>query len=315
MFKCDVILAHGKEFQSLFWAVKKAKHGQDFETVQPQGSLGDGGNDGYLVSTKHYFQLYSPVKPTAKDKIKKAVTKLRGDFAKLKKDWDARGGIAVFSFVYNDKYEGMPKAISQELGTLRKAHPGVTFFAFSAADLELDFMGLPDSEWDGILGGPVPDLERLAGLDYSVLAAVVKHVMACDFEEAESRLELPPELDDKIQVNKLSEFNARKIRNGANMTRLIDRYFEGKSIDEKGELKDRVVSIYERAKKVAAEEPPPDGASPADVVFKLFRRGLCPKTRTVPTAAAVDAVIGYFFEVCDVFDPKPSSKGLPGASP
>jgi hypothetical protein len=40
MFKCSCILASGKAFQDLFWAVKKLKHGTAFEPVAPQGSKG-----------------------------------------------------------------------------------------------------------------------------------------------------------------------------------------------------------------------------------------------------------------------------------
>ena len=40
-----------------------------------------------------------------------------------------------------------------------------------------------------------------------------------------------------------------------------------------------------------------------DAVFDVFRRSLCPPGSVVGTWLAVDLIIGYFFEACDVFDP------------
>ncbi len=85
MFRSDCICAHGKAFQDLFWAVMKGKHGSAFEPIGPQGSKGDGGNDGYLPANKHFFQLYAPLNP--KEKGRAGAKKLADDFIKLKVQW------------------------------------------------------------------------------------------------------------------------------------------------------------------------------------------------------------------------------------
>ena len=79
------------------------------------------------------------------------------------------------------------------------------------------------------------------------------------------------------------------------------------------ELRDHIVGIYETAKKVVRDSSSQDGRA-VDDVFVLFRQNLFPKNRTISAASAVDAVIGYFFEACDVFDPY-ADKGLSGATP
>jgi hypothetical protein len=315
LFMCQCILAHAKAFQDLLWAVMKAKYGIEFEPVCPQGSKGDGGNDGYIPATKHYYQLYSPIDP--KEKAGVAAKKLATDFVTVKKQWGGKSGrgLSIFTFAYNDKYQGIPKDISQQLEALRKKHTAITFYAFSAADLETEFMSLPDTEWDGILGGAVPDPERITGLDYSVLGEVIRHILACDILDVVSRLEPPPELDEKITMNQLSRSHAVHIQNGWFNIGQLEKYFEANSTYAREELRDHVVAVYEAAKKAIQSGPPEDGTRIVDAVFTVFRRNLFPKNATTAAATAVDAVIGYFFEACDVFDPKPSAKGLPGASP
>jgi hypothetical protein len=315
MFKSRCILANARAFQDLFWAVMKAKHGTAFEAVGPQGSKGDGGNDGYLPADKHYYQLYAPVDP--KEKAAAAANKLVADFAKVKSQWGGKNGrgLSLYTFAYNDKYDGTPKDISLQLQGLRAKHTNVTFAHCGAADVETEFMGLPDTEWDRVLGGAVPDPERVASLDYTVLAEVIRHVLACDVDEAESRFDLPPELDKKIKLNNLSHVHAIRIQSGALLTGRVEKYFQGNSVFALTELRDHVVGVYEAAKNVVAVSSPPIGTTVVDAVFALFRRSLFPKSASAATTTAVDAVIGYFFEACDVFDPKPVSKGRPGASP
>lgn len=147
-----------------------------------------------------------------------------------------------------------------------------------------------------------------------MLGEVVRHILACDVDEEEVRIDVPPELDEKIELNRLSPANAIRIRHGAIQAGHIEKYFRANSAFALSELRDHVVGVYEAAKQVVSKIPPSDIAV-VDAVFQVFRRNLFPKHSTAAASVAVDAIIGYFFEACDVFDPNPSSKGLPGATP
>ena len=117
----------------------KAKHGEAFATVAPQGRKGDGGNDGYLPSTSHYFQLYAPISP--KEKVATAAKKVKADFAKIKKAWGTKENkMSRFSFVFNDKYEGAPNDVEQALNELRAKNAAIAFAQYCCRDLEADFM-------------------------------------------------------------------------------------------------------------------------------------------------------------------------------
>ncbi len=311
VFKSQCTSAGGKAFQDLFWAVMKAKHGTAFETVGPQGAKGDGGNDGFFPADKHYFQLYSPIDP--KDKAGVAARKIVADFTKILAQWDKN--LSSYTFVYNDKYTGTPKEISLKLNELRKKHKAITFASYGSSDLENDFLNLPEIDWERILGGAIPDPDRIAHLDYGVFGDVVRQIVSTEIVESDSRLDLPPELDEKIMLNRLSKRNSVLIQNGALQTGHVEKYFKDNSAFALGELRDHVVGVYEAAKKAVVETPSSANRDTVNEVFAVFRRSLFPKSATTATTTAVDAVIGYFFESCDVFDPKRNAKGLPGASP
>ena len=200
-----------------------------------------------------------------------------------------------YTFAYNDKYDGTPKEISLKLNELRAKHKSISFASYSSADLETDFLSLPETDWDRILGGAVPDPDRIANLDYGVFGGVVRQIVAAEIIESNSRFDLPPELDEKIVLNNLSKRNSVLIQNGALYTGHVEKYFKDNSAFALDELRDHVVGVYEVAKKVVADVPPTGEGVVADAVFTLFRRSLFPKSATTATATAVDAVIGYFW--------------------
>ena len=245
-----------------------------------------------------------------------AARKLSKDYSTISNHWGGmdKRGIKKFTFVYNEKYEGMPRDVSLCLQQLRANQPEVTFESCGAADLESDFMNLPEGDWDRILGGAVPDPDRVVSLDYSVLGEVIRHILSCDIDDEETRIVIPPNLDEKIALNNLSQVHAVRIRNGAISVGQIQRYFSSNSTFALQDLRDHVVGIFEAAKQSVAALPP-DSEPVVDAVFKVFRRSLFPRRSTVVVSTAVDAIIGFFFEACDVFDPDPQSRGLPGATP
>lgn len=313
MFKCRVIPANAWAFQELFWDVMKSHYGDAFAAVAPQGRKGDGGNDGYHPQNKHYYQVFGPVDPL--EKAGSAATKLAADFTKVKDVWgvETGPGLLKFSFVFNDKYLGAPRDVELALNELRAKNSSITFSQYCCRELEDDFMQLPATEWDRVLGGAVPNPKQIGGLDYGVLAEVIHHVMSADVDASDSRLALPPELDHKIRLTGLGSVSAIHIQSGALLAGHIERFFRANSNFALHDLRNHVVGVYETARKVIGQDPTDAEARP-DAVFSLFRRTLFPKHATTAMSLAVDAVIGYFFEACDVFDPA-ARKDLPGAAP
>ena len=311
LFANRLLKANNQVFQQLFWAVKEARHGQEFVKVQPQGRKGDGGNDGYLPSDGHYFQVYGPIDP--EEKVTVAAKKLADDFEKLKKSWNQINPIRAYSFAYNDKYEGTFPDNVKALEELKKANQGITFRVFTSGHLEDEFLGLPPEKMDGIIG-LLPDPAKIVQIDYGVLRDVIAHIMASPSNAAPSRFGDLPELGNKITLNNLCSAWGDLIRKGARRSGHVDNYFSKNSTFMKQALRDHLVELYQKVRDAGrALSALPAGISREDLIFDDFRRALLPENATVPAEAAVEIILSYYFEACDVFDPH-ADKDSPNAS-
>ncbi len=150
MFVNRVLRANGTAFQQLFWSVMRAKHGQAFVEVRPQGRKGDEGNDGFLPADGHYFQVYGPISP--EEKVQNAARKLAEDFTKLKRGWGQTSAIRAYSFAFNDKYEATFSNIVKALEEIGSKNPGVKCRPFTAGHLESEFMSLQPAGMHAVLG-------------------------------------------------------------------------------------------------------------------------------------------------------------------
>lgn len=315
MFMNRLLKANGQAFQQLFWAVKRAKHGASFIEIRPQGRLGDGGNDGFLPSDGHYYQVYGPINPY--DKIQEAAGKLQADFSKLKKSWNHASPIRAYSFVFNDKYEGVFPDIAKALLGIekKKSNAGITCRPFTAALLEDDYMALSGDGIQSVLGALIPDPARIIKVNFGVLKDVIGHIMASPAESVSTRFGDLPDLADKIGLNHLSSPWADLLRKGARHSRHVDNYFAKNSTFMKQALRDHLVKVYVSVRdELRKQSRLPAGISREDLVFDEFRTQLLPENATRAVEDAVEIIIGFYFEACDVFDPN-AKKGDPSASP
>lgn len=100
-FKEKIFLKNGSLFQDFFENLMQVVDSR-FIKIEPQGSNGDGGNDGYIPEEGEYFQNDAPKNPQDKDTA--AAEKFKDDFEKLKNNWDKFTEIQTYNFVFNDKY-------------------------------------------------------------------------------------------------------------------------------------------------------------------------------------------------------------------
>lgn len=312
LFVNRLLRANGENFQFLFSAVMRAKHGMDFVAIQPQGGKGDGGNDGFLPDSGHYFQVYGPVDPESR--IAYAKGKLATDFARTKANWTQTSKIERYSFAFNDKYLGTFPDIVTSLETLGKKEK-IKCRPLTAADLESVFMELPAARIDDVLGQPLPDPNQQIRVDYSVLREVIHHIMLAPARSIATRFGELPSIDEKVELNNLCEAWRDIIRNGARHSEHVDLYYEKNSVFAKQALKDHLVAAYERCRNEARGLAKlPNGVSVEDIVFCSFFEALLPANANVSMQNAVEIIIGKFFEACDIFDPY-AEKGAPSASP
>lgn len=291
----------------------RAHYGQDFVEVRPQGRAGDGGNDGYLPADGHYYQVYGPVDPA--DKVTAAAKKLVDDFGKLKASWTQVTPMRAYSFVFNDKYEGTFAEIALALAAIEKGNSPVQCRPMVAAHLEDLFLSLPHEKMQDVLDTILPTGTPTARLDFAALREVIEHIMNSPASAVDTRFGELPTVDLKIQLNNLNACWADVLRHGVRQAGLIDRYHSRNSTFRRQELKEHLVEQYRKARDhVRAVPAIAPELSREDVVFAAFRESVLPKGATVATANALDTLIGYYFEACDIFDPY-AEKDSPNASP
>ena len=115
LFKIKLYEASGTSFQKL--TNQLFQYGlEGFQSIQPYGSWGGGGNDGWVEKDGSYYQAYGPL-PNSSNSPLVAVKKVVDNFKKLPEKWI---DVKNYYFVYNDRYEGAPAPIASQLQLLKK---------------------------------------------------------------------------------------------------------------------------------------------------------------------------------------------------
>ena len=243
-----------------------------------------------------------------------AVAKLTEDFDKLQNGWGKISPIRAYSFVFNDKYEGAFTRIGQALQKLATAN-GIPCVAYTIADMEDDFLRLSPDQMQSVLGQLIPDASRVTSVDFGVLQDVILHIMNIPARAVTTRWGDLPELGEKVQLNNLSEAYAALLNNYARKAGRVDQFFAKNSNFQKQALRDHLIGAYHPVRdRGRAIKMIPDGVSREDLVFAEFRQSLLPVGANVASEDALDILIAYYFESCDVFDPH-ADPGAANASP
>lgn len=123
------------DFEKFVVSVYKISY-PEFMGVKPQGSKGDGANDGYL-SGKLLLQVYAPEKIDATASIKK----INHDFERAKTyGWDFK----EWHFVVNDKFKNIPTDIHLAIDQLKIANPAYEIKLIDSQTFQNGILGLLD---------------------------------------------------------------------------------------------------------------------------------------------------------------------------
>ena len=132
-FKARFLECKWNAFQELFADIMERGHPDDFERIDPAGSRGDRGCDGYLRSTKTVFQVYAPRDIPGLQKLHDKIT---GDFEKAKAFF--KDQMAGWIFVHNRKE--LSADTLNLIQDLENDSPGITtgFWGFEALWKEVE---------------------------------------------------------------------------------------------------------------------------------------------------------------------------------
>lgn len=303
-FKLKVFESSGNTYQDLFAKVMAYAH-PEFKKISV--FHGDGGNDGYIPSAGWYFQVYAPEVLTPKDRIEKAAAvKIPKDLEKLKKHWDSICPVKKYSFVYNDRFKGMPATISAALQDLGRDNV-IEIEGFDSQCLLNCFMDLNDEQKSDIVGF-CPDLTTYYALDNDVLAKLLFSIV----ERYGGALVLDhkpyaPDFEKKLDHNKFSLGIKDLLRFRTRETSYINDFFV-KYPDDDQSVANTINNLYDDSMKII----PDDTEGYQDLRFMWVRRYIIPETlrnevnndkiKATAFYAAAEMIIAKYFESCDVFE-------------
>lgn len=291
--------ASGDAFQRLVWQVMRGRF-PGFQEISPWGTEGDAGNDGWIPDEGHYVQVYGPRASSGLNPAS-AARKVRDDFGKLLTGWP---GVQRYSFVLNDRFDGIPKPVAQALLEIEKQHHGVTARAVPAAELLDWFMALPSDKQYAIIGGVPGDMPEMGWA--GPLGDILRHLADTEVPPAHAESLDLVAFDEKIVINGLSPYAASLLRASAHYTHALDEFFHHRSAWERQHVAQRVIDLYEKAK---VEVPGAlDDAADLRLVFLIEQ--LRPETVAHPHSVksyrqAAAVVLAKYFEACDVFETRP----------
>lgn len=239
-FKLKVHESHGTAFQQLINNL--FSYGiEGFQSIAPWGKWGDGGNDGWIEATGTYYQVYGPAQ-TSNVSPDTAVQKAIGDFHKLPQKWKH---VNSFFFVYNDHFGGAPAKLSSALQSLKEHQNLADCRALVGADLEQIFMSLDADQRQMIVGG-IPSASPTY-IDPSCVNVILSHLADID-TSPDFLMTLPPDLDEKITFNDLSEGVGNLLKMRWYQTSVIDQFLNARDPGFAQVIASDISRLYEKSK-------------------------------------------------------------------
>ena len=299
LFKLRIYENDGNPFQALFNNVASRQYGDDFQPVRPWGKSGDRGNDGFLKSEGHYFQLYAPESnPSAK--VKEAVNKAFHDFNKLKSRYE---NLKKYTFVFNDKFKGIPEPIHKTLQEI-EAKFKVDARAQGAHWLLNIFMNLDAQSKESILNTVPPDYT--VRVSPSILRETLDFIIKdIDILKPPSQCNLPPGFNRKVKFNKLGQYFADLLKQFYTQTPILQ-----KLIKESPALNIILPKVLDNT-YTALKKRYEGIEDKADIIFVSMVENLKPRVESSTIHAkiiehgykeAVLVVMAQYFEPCAFYE-------------
>ena len=276
---------HEQEFQDFFASIMKARHGSDFHRVQPWGNVGDLKNDGYLASEKTLFQVYAPHGMVAANTI----AKMEEDFEGARENW--REHFDTWVFVHNE-YEGIPAPVSKKLLELDVRYSDVSAIAWSEDELRDKVLSLDLGAMEDIFGA-APTRQHLIEMRLDEVRPILEHLEAHDPSMDAAPIPVDPA---KLTKSALSADASGLIRQGLTRSEMIRDYYRGQADPM---VRDRHAKLFRREYEALRAK----GRSPDQILSELQDFVGGPYRGSPRLEAAVVAVLAYYFESCDIFDP------------
>uniref|UniRef100_I2PWM0 ABC-three component systems C-terminal domain-containing protein n=1 Tax=Desulfovibrio sp. U5L TaxID=596152 RepID=I2PWM0_9BACT len=295
-FKLKIYDSHGDSFQSLFSHLYRWTE-EDFQSIAPWGNWGDGGNDGWIPSVGHYFQVYGPHHST-ESSVTTIIKKAVADFDKLIEHWV---NIKKYSFVYNDHFRGAPAPIAKRLNQLKEDYRLDASGLVVAEDLLDRFLRLPPERRDILCGGVPADCP--AFIDPRAVGELLTNLADRRPQAMRFLDETAPEFDEKIVFNGLCESIANLLRVYSLQSSCVTDFFK-LSPGLQQSIGDELRFLYAES-KTAIPDHDPDASSVRYIwmlekLIPSFARAHPHSEKAYKEAAQV--ILATYFETCDIYE-------------
>lgn len=296
LFKLKLYEAAGDSFQRLFNQLMEHS-ALGFQSIAPRGNWGDGGNDGWIESEGHYFQVYGP-KPTTEISPIVVLEKATEDFKKLPQKWK---DVRAYSFVINDRLTGAPAPLASTLQQLKSDYSLQEAKVMDSAELMRRFMALPESLRQDILGSVPSEIADF--VDPRAVGEVLTHI-ADSAEMLPAFLdEQAPDFDVKIQLNQITSPVSEYLRTFSWQANTVDEFLGTRGSGLQQSVAGEIHDLYKRSTTVI-----PDADSDAPnlryvwMVEELIPSSMRRNTHSMKAyREAAQVVLAKYFETCDAY--------------
>jgi hypothetical protein len=287
--------SYGTAFQDLFSTVMEKLHTDDFIRVRPFGTLGDKGCDGYLSSNGHVFQCYGKLEDSPPN-VATIVKKLEDDYQlalghlkDIMKEWH---------FSHN-LVNGLPTDAVLKIEEMKKAYPKHKFGTLGPAGLEERVFKLEEHHLIELLG-PAATAEDSRNLRMEEVRDLVDSLMASIDTGEVMHQDVRPVPRDKLTFNQLPQHWCGLIIAASENGPYVKKYFEQHPDPEIGENLAKVFSERYRELKQQNLEP-------GTIMDNLYEQITGVGRVTAQRQVAAQALLGYLFDSCDIFEDKPAA--------
>lgn len=307
LFRLAIYEKHASEFQHFFSDIMRC-YDSDFRSINPAG--GDGGNDGYIPTKQHYFQVYAPSAADLLGKIpvinyKKASEKLQEDFEKLLKNWKE---IKEYTFVMNDRFEGQSQYFGKALLELKESHQTIQFNFYGAHELKTIFNKLELEDKQSILRYPLSDSYSIKQFDSQAIGSIIDYILeSCDKTTTSySNNPIAPTFSKKLIFNNLSEQHHYDLKFHSYHIGYVDEFLKTNS-NHASSIATYLKNLYEELE----QKIPESDKNKSDIIYLGLYTRIIPEEFKINKAAysgyidAAKILVAKYFESCDVFKEPP----------
>ena len=276
-------------FQDWFCQVMSIAYPTDFEAVRL--SQGDGGLDGFRLSTSGVYQVYAP----RDQKTREIVNKIEADISTAREYLKERKvEMRSWTFVHND-FDGLAPDVIAKLAEVTQANSNVTIERWSY-EMMWQLLKSLDVEQLSELFGDGPTEANIESLEIPEIIPVIERLQRANPNPIPTVSFPDPE---KLEHNGLSEECADWLRLGERKESLVDACLKTNQNPTAGE---QIAEAFRRKYKELR------GSNlRSDVIFQIlweFAGG--EEFTSRQQHAAIAAVMSYFFHKCDIFENVPA---------